>query len=125
VPATDYEALVGLAAKGMRERDSVPMPVSVTTPAAFYKVMARAALDAIELQSLLEVVVRLESKRKVFEESLRRESISTAQKPLPGASRGNAVPCFAVPSFASAGLRATRPLGPRLRPGAWRRRLLP
>jgi hypothetical protein len=44
---SDYEWLVELAAKGMAERDNHPMPRSVTTPEAFYEVMARAALDAI------------------------------------------------------------------------------
>ena len=51
---SDYESLVELAAKGMAERDSHPMPRSVTTPEAFYEVMARAALDAVGLQGLLE-----------------------------------------------------------------------
>ncbi len=51
---SDYESLVELAAKGMAERDSHPMPRSVTTPEAFYEVMARAALDAVGLQALLE-----------------------------------------------------------------------
>jgi hypothetical protein len=51
---SDYEWMVALAAKGMAERDNHPMPKSVTTPEAFYEVMARAALDAIGLQSLLE-----------------------------------------------------------------------
>ncbi len=47
-----------LAAKGMAERDNHPMPRSVTTPEAFYEVMARAALDAIGLQALLEELAR-------------------------------------------------------------------
>ncbi len=51
---SDYEWLVALAAKGMAERDNHPMPKSVTTPEAFYEVMARAALDAVGLQALLE-----------------------------------------------------------------------
>jgi hypothetical protein len=51
---SDYEWLVELAAKGMAERDNHPMPRSVTTPEAFYEVMARAALDAVGLQALLE-----------------------------------------------------------------------
>jgi len=57
---SDYESLVELAAKGMAERDNHPMPTSVTTPGAFYEVMARAALDAIGLQALLEELVRAE-----------------------------------------------------------------
>jgi hypothetical protein len=55
---SDYEWLVALAAKGMAERDNHPMPKSVTTPEAFYEVMARAALDAIGLQALLEELAR-------------------------------------------------------------------
>ena len=57
---SDYESLVELAAKGMAERDNHPMPPSVTTPEAFYEVMARAALDAIGLQTLLEELARAE-----------------------------------------------------------------
>ena len=51
---SDYELLVELAAKGLAQRDSRPMPRSVTTPEGFYDVMARAALDAIGLRDLLE-----------------------------------------------------------------------
>jgi hypothetical protein len=51
---SDYEWMVELAGKAMAERDNHPLPKSVTTPDAFYEVMARAALDAIGLQSLLE-----------------------------------------------------------------------
>jgi hypothetical protein len=50
---SDYEWLVQLAAKGMAERDNHPMPKSVTTPEAFYEIMARAALEAMGLQALL------------------------------------------------------------------------
>jgi hypothetical protein len=55
---SDYEWHVELAAKGMAERDSHPMPKSVKTPEAFYEVMAGAALDAIGLRDLLERVER-------------------------------------------------------------------
>jgi hypothetical protein len=68
----DYEWLVELAAKGLSERDNHPMPESVTTPEAFYRVMARAALDAIGLQALLERVARAERKLRVTEEALSR-----------------------------------------------------
>jgi hypothetical protein len=57
---SDYEWLVELAAKGLAERDNHLMPKSVTTPEAFYKVMARAALDAAGLQALLEDLARAE-----------------------------------------------------------------
>lgn len=57
---SDYERLVELAAKGMAERDNHPMPKSVTTPEAFYEVMARSALDAVGLQALLEELARAE-----------------------------------------------------------------
>jgi hypothetical protein len=65
---SDYEWLVELAAKGMAERDNHPMPKSVTTPEAFYEVMARAALDAIGLQALLEESARAEQELKNVEE---------------------------------------------------------
>jgi hypothetical protein len=61
---SDYEWLVELAAKGMAERDDRPMPKSVTTPEAFYEVMARAALDAIGLPALLEELARAEQELK-------------------------------------------------------------
>ena len=61
---SDYEWLVELAAKGMAERDNHPMPKSVTTPEAFYEVMARAALDAIGLQALLGELAGAEQELK-------------------------------------------------------------
>ena len=69
----DYEWLVELAAKGLAERDNHPMPKSVTTPEAFYGVMARAALDAIGLAALLERVARAEQKVRNTDEALKRE----------------------------------------------------
>jgi hypothetical protein len=59
---------VELAAKGMAERDNHPMPKSVTTLEAFYEVMARAALDAIGLQALLEELARAEQELKNADE---------------------------------------------------------
>ena len=59
---SDYEWLVELAAKGMAERDDRPMPKSVTTPEAFYEVMARAAFDAIGLPALIEDMARAEKR---------------------------------------------------------------
>src|ERR1700722_13475618 len=64
VGVSDYEWLVELAAKGMAERDNHPMPKSVTTPEAFYEVMARAAPDAAGLQALLEQLRRAEQELK-------------------------------------------------------------
>jgi len=69
----DYEWLVELAAKGLAERDNHPMPKSVTTPEAFYEVMARAALDAIGLSALLERVARAERKLRITDEALKLE----------------------------------------------------
>lgn len=69
----DYEWLVGLAAKGLAERDSRPMPKSVTTPEAFYEVMARAALDAVGFPALLERVARAERRVRTTDEALKRE----------------------------------------------------
>ena len=69
----DYEWLVELAAKGLAERDNHPMPKSVTTPEAFYEVMARAALDAIGLPALLERVARAERKLRITDEALKLE----------------------------------------------------
>jgi hypothetical protein len=65
---SDYESLVELAAKGLAERDNHQMPKSVTTPEAFYEVMARAALDAVGLQALLEELARAEQELKNAEE---------------------------------------------------------
>ena len=65
---SDYERLVELAAKGMAERDNYPMPKSVTTPEAFYEVMACAALDAMGLQALLEELARAERELKDADE---------------------------------------------------------
>jgi hypothetical protein len=60
VGASEYDWQVELAAKGMAERDNHPMPKSVTTPEAFYRVMAGAALDAIDLRALLNRMTRAE-----------------------------------------------------------------
>ena len=67
-----YEWQVELAAKGMADRYSYPMPQSVTTPKAFYEVMAAAALDAIDLPALLERVTRAERELEIIHEALRR-----------------------------------------------------
>jgi hypothetical protein len=64
---SEYERLVELAAKGIAERDNHPMP-TVTTPEAFYEIMARAALDAMGLQTLLEELARAEQELKHADE---------------------------------------------------------
>jgi hypothetical protein len=69
----DYEWHVEMAAKGMAERDNHSMPKSVTTPEAFYKVMAGAALETIGLQALLERVQRAEQQLEVLWEYSRRQ----------------------------------------------------
>jgi hypothetical protein len=62
---SEYEALVELAAKGLAQRDTYPMPESVTTPESFYEVMARAALDAIGLQALLNEMKHVEEELRL------------------------------------------------------------
>jgi hypothetical protein len=69
---SDYESLVELAAKGMAERDNHPMPPSVTTPEAFYEIMAGAALDAVGFRTLLERVGQAERELEAIQESSRR-----------------------------------------------------
>jgi hypothetical protein len=66
---SDYEWRVELAAKGLAERDRYPMPESVTTPEAFYEVMARAAFDAIGLPALIEDMARAERELNVTDEA--------------------------------------------------------
>jgi hypothetical protein len=68
VAMSDYQSLVELAAKGMAERDNHPVPKSVTTPEAFYEIMASAALDAIGLQTLLEEFARAEQELRNADE---------------------------------------------------------
>ena len=67
---SDYEWLVELGAKGLAERDNHPMPESITTPEAFYEVMARAAFDAIGLPALIEDMARAERELNVTNEAL-------------------------------------------------------
>jgi hypothetical protein len=68
----DYEWHVEIAAKGMAERDSHPMPPSVTTPEAFYEIMASAALDAIGLRLLLERLARAERDLEMTQNAISR-----------------------------------------------------
>ena len=71
-PVLDYKQQVKLAAKGLAEHDNHPMPKSVTTPDAFYEVMAAAVLDAIDLPALLERVTRAERELEIIREALSR-----------------------------------------------------
>jgi hypothetical protein len=72
---SDYEWLVQLAAKALRERDNHPVPKSVTTPEAFYEVMAGAALDGIDLRALLDRMTRAERELETLRERLRQADI--------------------------------------------------
>jgi hypothetical protein len=83
---SDYEWQVHLAAKALRERDNHPVPKSVTTPEAFYEVMAGAALDGTDLRTLLERVARAERELETLRERLRQadseaENARHVQKP--------------------------------------------
>jgi hypothetical protein len=80
---SDYEWLVELAAKGMAERDNHPMPKSVTTPEAFYEIMARAALDAMGLQTLLEELARAEQELKNADEGSNTADTADTATTLP------------------------------------------
>jgi hypothetical protein len=73
----DYERLLELAAKGMAERDNYPVPEPVTTPGAFYEVMARAALDAAEIPALLERTARAERNIETTQEAVRQADADT------------------------------------------------
>jgi hypothetical protein len=75
VSAAAYEWQVTLAAKGLAERDNHPMPKSVTTPEAFYEVMAAAALDATDHRALLERATRAEQELETIRHALRRADI--------------------------------------------------
>jgi len=72
---TDYQWHVELAAKGLQERDHHPMPKSVTTPEAFYEVMAGAALDAIGLPGLLDRVERAEQELETLRVALQQADV--------------------------------------------------
>ena len=61
-----------LAAKGMAERDNYPMPPSVTTPEAFYEIMASVALDAVGFRTLLERLVQAERDLETIQARSRR-----------------------------------------------------
>jgi hypothetical protein len=72
VSMPDYERHVEVAAKGIAERDNHPMPKSVTTPEAFYEIMARAALDAVGFRTLLERLAQPERDLEITQETFSR-----------------------------------------------------
>ena len=72
VSISGYHQYVKVAAKGMAERDNHSMPESVTTPEAFYEVMACAALDAVGFSALVERLARAMREPGITQESLRR-----------------------------------------------------
>lgn len=72
----DYEWHVELAAKGLAQRDSYPMPPSITQPKEFYEIMAGAALDATGLPFLLERVARAERSLEVIQDALRQADVN-------------------------------------------------
>lgn len=67
---SEYEWHVHLAAKGMAERDTYPMPKSVTTAEGFYEIMAGAALEATGLRALLGRAVQAERELELLREEL-------------------------------------------------------
>ena len=77
VNASDLEGYVAVAAKGMAERDSHPMPVSVTTPEAFYKIMAAAALKAIGPRALLGLTNMKEREPNITQEPRRPPGVNS------------------------------------------------
>src|ERR1700722_1226565 len=72
---SDYGPEVKLGAKVLAERDRHLMPISATTPEAFYELMAAAVLDAIDLPALLERVTRAEQELEIVRQALRRADI--------------------------------------------------
>jgi len=71
----DYEWHVELAAKGLAQRDSYPMPPSITEPKEFYEIMAGAALEATGLPFLLERIVNAERNLEVIQDALRQADV--------------------------------------------------
>ena len=84
---SDYQSQLKLAAKGLAERDNHPMPSSVTTPEAFYEVMAAAVLEAIDLPALLGRVAQAELELEIIQDALRQadtEARNARHKPMGG-----------------------------------------
>lgn len=75
ISASEFEWHVTLAAKGMAERDRFPMPKSVTTPEAFYEIMAGAALEATGLRALIERATRAERELDLIRAALRQSEV--------------------------------------------------
>ena len=76
---SDYEWYVELAGKGLAQREKFPMPPSVTTPEAFYGIMAAAALDAIGLRALLDRTAQAERNLETIQEELRQADAKAEQ----------------------------------------------
>jgi hypothetical protein len=72
VSISDYHRYVKAAAKGMAKRDNHPMPGFVTTPEAFYEVMAGAALDAVGFRALVQRLARAAREPEKTQEASRR-----------------------------------------------------
>jgi hypothetical protein len=72
VSISDYHRYVKVAAKGMAKRDNHPMPGFVTTPEAFYEVMAGAALDAVGFRALVQRLARAAREPEKTQEASRR-----------------------------------------------------
>jgi hypothetical protein len=105
---SDYQRQVSLAAKGLAERDNYPMLKSVTTPEAFYEVMAAAALDAIDLPLLLERLTRAERELEIIREALRRadtDAENARHKPLNNGEPSEESSIGSILKGASAGCR--------------------
>jgi hypothetical protein len=115
--ATEYEWHVTMAAKGMAERDNYPMPKSVTTPAAFYEIMAEAALEAAGLRGLLERVARAERELDHLQDALRNaESQTEAARHRVSAAAAVAEETAPAPAVPAPPPSATTP-GPMTTPG--------
>jgi hypothetical protein len=75
---SEYEWHVHLAAKGLAERDTYPMPKSVTTPQEFYEIMAGAALEATGLRALLDRAARAERELELLRDELEQGDAKAA-----------------------------------------------
>lgn len=54
------------------------LPQSVTTPEAFYEVMARAALDGVDLRAILERLACAERELETLRETLKQADTEAA-----------------------------------------------
>ena len=115
----DYKQQVKLAAKGLADRDNHPMPMSVSTPEAFYEVMAAAVLDAIDLPALLERVTRAEQELEIIQEALSRadtEAKNARHQPITHGEASEESSIASILSGASTGRGAKGNENPRPNP---------